>query len=48
MSQSQPDIEICDNCREHCEFEENEDGEYTSNCCGAGPINIDPDTDMER
>jgi hypothetical protein len=39
----QPDIDICRDCGEHAEFDEN-----GSNCCGAGPYDSDPDTDMER
>lgn len=34
----QPDIDICSECGEHAEF--NEDG---SECCGAKPINTDPE-----
>lgn len=45
---SQPDIDLCSECGEHCEFEETKDGNYESNCCGAGPVNTDPDLDMER
>jgi len=39
----QPDIDICSDCGEHCEFDE-----YGSDCCGASPIDTDPDIDMER
>ena len=40
---TQPDIDICSECGEHAEFDEN-----GSNCCGAGAYDTDPDTDMER
>lgn len=39
----QPEIDICSECGEHTEF--NEEG---SECCGANPIDPDPDIDMER
>ena len=42
------DCDICSECGEHADWEEVEDGEVVSNCCGAGPINTDPDIDMER
>jgi hypothetical protein len=42
---SKTDIDICSDCGEHCDFDE-ETGE--SNCCGAHPIDTDPDLDMER
>lgn len=31
----EPDCDLCRECKEHAEFEENEDGEVLSNCCGA-------------
>lgn len=37
------DIDICSACGEHTGF--TEDG---SECCGASPIDTDPDIDMER
>ena len=36
--------DICQDCKEHTEFDE--DG--LSECCGATPYNMDPDIDMER
>jgi hypothetical protein len=42
---SQPDCDICPECGEHAEFDE-ETGE--SECCGVGPYDSDPDVDMER
>jgi hypothetical protein len=44
---SYPDIDICSDCGEHCEFEETDNG-YESNCCSAGAYNTDYETDMER
>lgn len=56
----QPDIDICSACGEHAEFHccgESEEGaecldscrrRQTSNCCGAGFYDSDPDLDMER
>lgn len=44
----EPDIDICSSCGEHAGFEEDEDGSCVSECCGAGPIDTDPDWDMER
>lgn len=44
----QPDIDICSACKDHAEFEETDDGECVSNCCGARAYNTDPDIDMER
>lgn len=41
---SQPEIDICPECKEHAEFDE-ESGE--SNCCGAKPYNTDPEIDVE-
>lgn len=33
---SEVDIDVCRECKEHAEFErEEEDGECLSNCCGA-------------
>lgn len=43
----QPDIDICSECHEHAEFEDDGDG-MKSNCCGAGAYDSDPDIDMER
>ena len=43
----QPEIDLCGECGEHAEFEKTDDG-FISNCCGVGPFNVDPDTDMER
>jgi hypothetical protein len=40
----QPDCDLCPECLEHCDF--SDDG--TSECCGAAPCDMDPDTDMER
>lgn len=40
---NQPDIDICPECGEHAEFDEN-----GSTCCGVGPIDTDPGVDMER
>ena len=40
---SSPDCDICKDCGEHTEFDEN-----GSECCGAGPMNTDPDVDLER
>jgi len=34
---NQPEIDICSECGEHAEFDEN-----GSNCCGASPIDPDP------
>ena len=43
-----PDCDLCSSCKDHAEFEENEDGETLSNCCGAPAYNTDYETDMER
>lgn len=43
MALVQPDIDICRDCGEHAEFDEN-----GSECCGAGAYDSDPDVDMER
>lgn len=44
-----PDIDICKCCGEHCDFIETDEGEWESDCCGAGPINTDGDDyDRER
>jgi hypothetical protein len=42
---AQPDIDICSDCKEHCEFDE-DTGE--SNCCGVGPYCSDYETNSER
>lgn len=39
----QPDMDICSECGEHADFDEN-----GSNCCGAKPYDTDSDWDMER
>lgn len=41
------DIDICAECGEHADWEETDDG-CVSSCCGAGPIETDPDLDLER
>lgn len=38
------EIDICPECGEHAEFDE----EGLSECCGVRPYNPDPDLDMER
>ena len=40
---AQPDCDICAECGEHADFDE-----QGSTCCGARPIDTDPDVDMER
>lgn len=47
IKREQPELDICSSCGEHCEFEHYDVG-FRSNCCGTGPINTDPDLDMER
>jgi len=43
------DCDICSQCGEHAGFEEDEEtGECLSECCGAAPVDTDPDIDMER
>lgn len=37
----QPDVDVCSACREHCEFERSDDGEWLSNCCAAAPVRVD-------
>lgn len=39
----QPDIDICPDCGEHAEFDEN-----GSECCGAGPYQADYDDYNDR
>lgn len=42
------DCDICSSCGEHADWEESDDGDTLSACCGAGPYDTDPDIDMER
>ena len=42
------DCDICSECGEHADYEESEDGETVSNCCGSSPYNVDHDYDMDR
>lgn len=47
LSNSSPEIDICSECGEHCEFIEvpslYDEVTWESNCCGAGPVNTDPE-----
>ncbi len=38
---AQPDIDFCSKCREHTEFEMDEDGDLVSVCCGTVPMTVD-------
>ena len=43
------DCDICNECKDHAGFEEDEEtGECYSECCDAPPYDTDPDWDMER
>lgn len=42
---SQPDIDICRECGEHAEFDE-DTGE--SNCCGSKPYDTDYETEYDK
>lgn len=41
---TQPDCDICPDCGEHAEFDE--DGGFE--CCGAGPYNVDCELNGDR
>lgn len=36
-----PELDFCSRCKEHTDFELDEDGSWVSVCCSASPIPVD-------
>lgn len=43
-----PDCDICSSCRDHSGFTRDADGETVSDCCGASPMDVDCEYDLDR
>ncbi len=41
LDNDQPERDLCSWCKEHAVFVRDEDGDFVSECCDAGPISVD-------
>lgn len=43
-----PELDFCSRCKEHAEFEKDDDGRWLSTCCAARPVPVDVEEDDLR